>query len=236
MKSLVIANTAGGTAKSTTAHALAVAAVEYGKKVLLMDADPAATLTFYCGIENPRITSQEFLTNTFSLDAAVVKTSERFSFLPSSTRLSNLDINQVLTKESLKLGLEGFDLVIVDTATGPNQLAAYFMESADLIVIPTTNEIASIRGAVHVKDFARTAQYSGALELLFVRSQEEISKELVEQLESDFRILEPAIREDSFVPEAQLTGRSVVTASKTSGVAADYREICYSILEELTLI
>ena len=97
MKSLVIANTAGGVGKSTTAHALAVAAVEYGKKTLLIDADPAATLTFYCGIENPRITTEDFLNGAFSLGATIVKTSERFSFLPSSTRLSSFDINQSLT-------------------------------------------------------------------------------------------------------------------------------------------
>ena len=35
---------------------------------------------------------------------------------------------------------------------------------------------------------------------------------------------------------SQTTGKSVLTTNKESEVAADYREICYSILEELELI
>ena len=140
MKSLVIANTAGGVGKSTTAHALAVAAVEYGKKTLLIDADPAATLTFYCGIENPRITTEDFLNGAFSLGATIVKTSERFSFLPSSTRLSSFDINQSLTPEKLRATFSDYDIVIIDTATGPNRIMTYFLAIADFIVIPTTPE------------------------------------------------------------------------------------------------
>lgn len=83
MKCLVVANTAGGVGKSTTAHALAVAAVEYGKKTLLIDADPAATLTFYCGIENPRITTGEFLTDAYCwMRQSIRPRSDLTSFLP----------------------------------------------------------------------------------------------------------------------------------------------------------
>ena len=39
---IVLANIAGGTQKTTAAHSLAVAMVEYGKKVLLIDLDPRA--------------------------------------------------------------------------------------------------------------------------------------------------------------------------------------------------
>ena len=83
MKCVVIANTAGGVGKTTTAHAIAVAAVEYGKKVLLIDADPAGTLTFCCGVENPRVTTLEFLSDSFSLDASAIKSVERKIFLRS---------------------------------------------------------------------------------------------------------------------------------------------------------
>ena len=65
MKIVTVANTSGGVGKTTTAHALAVASVEYGKKVLLIDADPSASLTFCCGIENPRVSSMEFLNKEF---------------------------------------------------------------------------------------------------------------------------------------------------------------------------
>ena len=236
MRSLVIANTAGGVGKSTTAHALAVAAVEYGKKTLLIDADPAATLTFYCGIENPRITTEDFLTGAFSLDATTVKTSERFSFLPSSTRLSSFDINLSLTPEKLRAAFSNYDIVIIDTATGPNRIMSYFLAFIDLIVIPTTTEIAAIRGALHIKDFAQTAGYMKKSDLLLVRSEEDSSSEIMGQLKVDFNVLDPAISKDAHVSHSQMTGKSVLTTNKDSQVASDYREICYSILEELELI
>lgn len=236
MKCLVVANTAGGVGKSTTAHALAVAAVEYGKKTLLIDADPAATLTFFCGIENPRITVGDFLTDAYSLDATVVKTSERFGFLPSSTRLSGIDIDQSLTVEKLRTALVSFDLVIIDTASGPNRLMTYFFAIADLILASATSEIAALRGALHVKNFAQAAGYAKEVDLLFVRNSKEVPAEIAEQVKNDFRVLEPAIREDELVSQSQTGGKSVLTTNKESEVASDYREICYSILEELQLI
>ena len=236
MKCLVIANTAGGVGKSTTAHALAVAAVEYGKKMLLIDADPAATLTFYCGIENPRLTTQEFLTSEFSLEATTVKTSERFGFLPSSTRLSSMNIDQSILPEKFKQSVDEYDLVIIDTASGPQQCTNYFLAMADLVVVPSTDEISAIRGALHIKNFAESVGYSKKLDLLFVRKSEEIPTDIMDSVTNDFRVIEPAIREDQLVSRAQMTGKSVLTVSKASEVAADYREICYSILEELQLI
>ena len=53
---IAVANIAGGTYKSTTAHSLAVASVEYGKKVLLIDLDPRSELTFVLGYEKARET------------------------------------------------------------------------------------------------------------------------------------------------------------------------------------
>lgn len=236
MKIVTVANTSGGVGKTTTAHALAVASVEYGKKVLLIDADPSASLTFCCGIENPRVSSMEYLNKEFSLDSAILKTTERFSFLPSSTRLSSLDVDDALAQEPLKIALKDFDLVVVDTATGPNRLATYFLAISDLVVIPTTSEILGVRGGLHAKDFAKSSGYQGAPYLLLTNQSAPIDSEVEAVLKSNFTVLEPAIRADALVPQSQESGSSVLTLHPQSGIAADYREITYSILELLELI
>ena len=236
MKIVTVANTSGGVGKTTTAHALAVASVEYGKKVLLIDADPSASLTFCCGIENPRVSSMEYLNKEFSLDSAILKTTERFSFLPSSTRLSSLDVDDALAQEPLKIALKDFDLVVIDTATGPNRLATYFLAISDLVVIPTTSEILGLRGGLHAKDFAKSSGYQGAPYLLLTNQSAPIDSEVEAVLKSNFTVLEPAIRADALVPQSQESGSSVLTLHPQSGIAADYREITYSILELLELI
>ena len=236
MKIVTVANASGGVGKTTTAHALAVASVEYGKKVLLIDADPSASLTFCCGIENPRVSSMEYLNKEFSLDSAILKTTERFSFLPSSTRLSSLDVDDALAQEPLKIALKDFDLVVIDTATGPNRLATYFLAISDLVVIPTTSEILGVRGGLHAKDFAKSSGYQGAPYLLLTNQSAPIDSEVEAVLKSNFTVLEPAIRADALVPQSQESGSSVLTLHPQSGIAADYREITYSILELLELI
>ena len=49
MRVLAVINQKGGVAKTTTAHHLGVAFAQMGRKVLLIDLDPQASLTFNCG-------------------------------------------------------------------------------------------------------------------------------------------------------------------------------------------
>lgn len=236
MKIIVVANTAGGVGKTTTAHAISVAAVEYGKKALAIDADPGSALTFCCGIENPRITAKEFLAGEYSLDSAVAKTAERFALLPSSSRLASLDIDTVLSAEKLRSSFSEFDLVVIDTATGPQRLATFFLAMADLVLIPTSSEILGIRGALHTLDFARASGFLSSAHLLLTAVNGEISSEISEMFAANFAVLEPSIRFDLNVSISQLQGRSLLTLDNKSEVASDYREITYSLLEELSLI
>lgn len=236
MKCIVIANTAGGVGKSTSAHAISVAATEYGKKVLLIDADPASAATFLCGVENPRASIKEFLAKELSLESAIVRTSERFALLPSASRLSSLDIDTAISIEALRESLSEYELVIIDTATGPNRVMTYLSGLADLFVIPTTEEILSIRGALHAKNFAAESGYTAQSFLIVTMQSDALAPEVYEQLSQDFEVLEPAIREDRLVFESQMSGRSVLSLHNQSAVSADYREITYTLLEKLELI
>ncbi|MGH9038916.1 MAG: ParA family protein [Acidimicrobiia bacterium] len=48
---LAVANQKGGVAKTTTTHSLGVALAELGERVLLVDLDPQACLTYSVGID-----------------------------------------------------------------------------------------------------------------------------------------------------------------------------------------
>jgi hypothetical protein len=74
------------------------------------------------------------------------------------------------------------------------------------------------------------------LYLLVTKQSAPIDSEVEAALQSNFTVLEPAIRADASVPHSQESGSSVLTLHPQSGVAADYREITYSLLEFLELI
>lgn len=236
MKLVLVANSAGGVGKTTSALAIAVAATEYGKKSLLIDADARASLTFTCGVENPRVTTKEFMQNEFSVDSAVIKTSERISLMPASTRLAILDPEKLIAAGDFQQKVKDFDLVIVDSASSFNDLFIYFAAIADLAVIPSTTEILSIRGALQARDFIIQTHPEKNPLLILTKSENIVESELLALIEGDFEYLEPAVRKDQEVVASQSTGKSFLTTANQSGVAADYREITYSILEKLELI
>ena len=236
MKVLVIANSAGGAGKSTSAHCISVAASEYGKKVLVIDADPSGGLTFACGIENPRVSTKEFLSGKFSLDASTIKSGERFSIIASSSRLLALDIDQAISQAKLTELLENFDLVIIDTPTGVSRITTYFMAVANLILLPSTTEILSLRGALNSKDYAQSAGHSAQLQLLITKTMQELDEEFKSLIGEDFSLLEPTIRSSPQVCLSQSQAKSILTLDTKSEVAADYREVTYLLLEKLELI
>lgn len=236
MKLMIFANLAGGVGKTTSSLACAVAATEYGKKVLLIDADANAALTFINGVENPRVTTKEFLSQEYPLETALIRTSERVSLLSSSSRLSSFEIEKLISQEKFREVTKDFDLVIVDTASGPDFLLQYFAQLADLVIIPTTLEILPIRGALHAKDFVGAGGFQKKPHLLITMQSSSAGIEIPAQLSEDFEILEPALTRDPAVSESHACGKSFLTSANHSEVAAQYREVTYTLLEELKLI
>jgi cellulose biosynthesis protein BcsQ len=236
VKLLLVANLAGGVGKTTSALAIGVAATEYGKKVLLVDADSKACLTFINGIENPRVTTKEFLSAEFPLETALIRTGERISLIPSSSRLSTIDMEKVISAEKFKELAQGFDLVIVDTASGINYLLPYFANFADFALIPSSQNILSLRGALHAKDFLIASGHKTTPSLLITLALNSSIAEQYTQIAEDFEVLEPAIQRDEAVEESHIAGKSVLTTANHSSVAAQYRELAYTLLEKLNLI
>ena len=236
MKILLVANAAGGVGKTTTAHACAVAATEYGKKVLVIDADQASGLTFSTGVENPRVTTKEFLTREFSLDATAIKTSERFLLIPSSSRLASLDHSNLMSAEKFRETTKDFDLVVIDSPTGFSPLTNYFANIADLVLVPTTTEILGVRGALQTRDFAVNSGFLGKIQLLITKNVDPVDDLIISQLKSDFELLTPAIRFGKEAYESQTEGKSLLTTANRSELASDYREVTYTLLEQLSLI
>lgn len=232
MKKFLIANLAGGTGKTTTAHSLATAIAEYGKRSLVIDADPGAALTFLCGVENPRYCSRELFDGSEKLANIIVKTADRFSLVPSASRLFHTDFKGIA---KLDAQLAQFDVVLIDSPTGPSAITSPLIELADEVISPIDASMISIRGALNLRDFQSKSEKKPQIRLLenqIVSWDEELRKAVRE----DFNFFDISIRRDESLLAAQLTTRSVLSEYPHSDIASDFRELGYSLLEEIGLL
>lgn len=232
MKVILIANLAGGVGKTSIVHSLATAVAEYGKRALAIDADPAASLTFLCGVENPRYTSREFFDGSQNLESMLVKTLNRFVLLPSASRLLHTDFAG-LSRVSEQLA--EYDLVLIDSPTGPSPLLPSLISIADEIIAPVDGSFLSIRGVLNLSDFVRKAGSSIPIRILENRVSA-WDQELHDALKEEFSFLEVAIRAGVELPKSQLKTASVLSEAPHSEVASDFRELAYLLLEEVGIL
>ena len=227
MKIISVANTTGGSGKSTTALAVAVAAAEYGRNVLLIDLDERANLTFQLAIENPRFTMLEVATGSASNEVAIIRTNERIDFLPAAPRITALDTAQI-SIENLRQKFANYDLVVIDTSSALNQRLALAAELSDAVLYVSTDSLAAVRGVVLASDFFKKADSLGVLPIMTTGQGSAISV-----LSSDFKVLDPAIPSDENVLTAQIENKSVLNYAKAALASDAYRDITYFLLEDL---
>jgi len=222
-KVIAVANTSGGSGKSTVAHAVAVASVEYGKKTLLIDLDPKAELTFRLGREGARKTAADFLSGTKLTTNLVDTTAERFDFIGADSRLTSPFEKGALRKFITETGSD-YAVIILDLASSLTPPLAQAMEVADLYLLPLRSNLHDLRGALQISSIVGSVQTVA----LQIGGAEPIS--------SDFEFIDCAIALSDEVESAQSRNVSVLTSSKASLVAENFREATYSILEKLALL
>ena len=224
-KVVAVANTAGGSAKTTLAHALAVATVEYGKKTLLIDCDPKASLTFRVGREGTRITLADFLSGTTIRSEDLDSHAERFDFIAADSRVGNGFTGQDLKNLIEKLPKD-YDVVIIDTPSDINTSLKSALDVADLVLAPYSHTLHHLRGVTQI------SKLSGAtpLRLLSIGATSKPMKEFLqwEHLDGSCSIAKE-------IEAAAQTTTSVLTHTKNSTVASQLRECAYSVLEVLGL-
>lgn len=219
-----IANTAGGSGKTTLAHALSVAFTEYGKKVLLVDLDPRAFLTFRVGRENSRRSISDFLQGSIKAED-LDPHSERFDFISSDSR-AGFGYTEIELHALFNSLPKEYDLIVIDTPSDINAGLVAALKIADLVLIPYSQSIHHFRGIEQIQKLAPDAKKS----LLRIGEETEVAGQFMQ-----WSHLDGGCARAEEIVQAELTIESVLTTSKNSLVAREIRESAYSILEEIGL-
>jgi chromosome partitioning protein len=141
---LAIANQKGGVAKTTTVASLGAALAELGQKVLLVDLDPQACLTFSLGIdpEDLELSVHHVLTKGLDPAEVIIETDDGVDQLPATIELARAEAD-LLTRTGrehvVKMAVEdldGYDWVLLDCPPSLGVLTVAALTAANGVLIP----------------------------------------------------------------------------------------------------
>jgi chromosome partitioning protein len=239
---LAVANQKGGVAKTTTVHSLGAALAERGRRVLLVDLDPQACLTFSTGSDPDKLDASlhDVLVGRTSA-AEVLLVLDDVHLLPASIDLAGAEVH-LLTRPGREYALAraitplspNYDVVLIDCPPSLGILTINGLTAARQVLIPLQCETLSHRGVGQLLETIGDVRSftNSSLEVLgIVPTMYDPRTRLAQATLADVRaayglaMLEPAIPKSVRVAEAPGRGCSVLRHAPTSPSAAAYRAL-----------
>ena len=246
---LAVANQKGGVAKTTTVASLGAALAELGQRVLLVDLDPQACLTFSLGIdpEDLELSVHHVLTKGISPAEVVIETDDGVDLLPATIELARAEAD-LLTRTGrehvVKMAVEdlpdgAYDWVLLDCPPSLGVLTVAALTAADGVLIPLQCETLSHRGVgqlldtVHdVRRFTnRSLEVWGVLPTLF-DGRTNHARTVLETISETYslEVIEPPIPKSIRFAEAPAAGRSILGTTRKHKGADAYRDVAANLL------
>lgn len=158
---MAVVNQKGGTGKTTTCENLGVGLAMAGKKVLLVDTDPQASLTISMGFPNPDNISPTLsdmmgkimFDKEIELGEGILKHPEGVDIMPSNIELSGLEVSLVnamsretILKQYLDTVKQNYDYILLDCMPSLGMLTVNALAAADSVLIPVQAQYLPAKG------------------------------------------------------------------------------------------
>ncbi|HMT90267.1 MAG TPA: ParA family protein [Dermatophilaceae bacterium] len=240
---VAVANQKGGVAKTTSVASLGAAFAELGKRVLLVDLDAQACLTFSLGVDPDTVETSinEVLLGQAEVGDAVIECAEGVHLLPSVIDLAGAEAQllgrpgrEFALRTALEPVLGDYDIVLLDCSPSLGVLTLAALTAAKGLIIPMPCEMLSHRGVGQLLDTVRDVkrllnkdlEVVGVLPTLFDGRSAHSQAVLADVGERyGLPVLLPPIPKTIRFAEAPAVGRSILTTAKRSKGAAAYRQV-----------
>lgn len=244
---IAVANQKGGVAKTTSVASLGAAAAAMGRRVLLVDLDPQACLTFSLGVDPDAVEGSihDVLTAGTDLRDVIVECSDGVDLVPSTIDLAGAEAillsrpaREFVIRTALDEVASDYDVVLLDCGPSLGVLTLAALTAATGLIIPMPCEMLSHRGVGQLLDTVRDVKrllnkklsVIGILPTLY-DGRSNHSREVLDDVGGRYGIpvLHPPIPKTVRFAEAPALGRSILTTAKSSKGAQAYREVAKSI-------
>ena len=247
---ITLCNQKGGVGKTTTAINLGAAMAELGRRVLLVDFDPQASLTVGMGLNPNRIETTVYhlmLDGDVELDDVVVETSTPgIDLIPSNIDFAGAEmqlINEVgrehLLARALEPALSRYDVVLIDCQPSLGLLTVNALAASDGVIVPLECEYFALRGVAMLKSTIDKVQQrlNPRLEIIGLLGtmydgrtlhSREVLRTLVEGWGDS--VFHTVIRRTVKFSEATVAGEPLTAYATTSHGADAYRQLAREVL------
>lgn len=241
MKTIALTNQKGGVGKTTTTINLGAGLAKLGKKILLIDLDPQANLTYSLRTHSHRLdkTIYHALRGNVSVDELIIE-HNGFDFIPSSLELSGAELE--LASEPAREGLlknvmkdleknHDYDYVLIDCPPNLGLLTLNAFTAVKDIFIVLQSEYLALHGLSKLLDLVKVVQQRlnnqlkvGGIICTLYDSRKNLNKEVVGHIKDYFgpKVFKTIIRDNVALAEAPSHHKTIFEYDGNSAGAQDY--------------
>lgn len=253
---VALANQKGGVGKSAATASLGIGLARHGKRVLLIDADPQASLSISLGVQRPdqltttltQLMAKAVNDTPINPGEGILHLPEGVDLLPGSIELAGLELSLVnaMSRETVLRQVVdavrgSYDRILIDCQPSLGMLPVNALAAADSTIIPVQAQYLPIKG---LEELLRTIgqirrQINPSLKIdgiLFtmVDARTNFSKDIMTLLRNSYtgklHIFEQHIPFSVRAAEATAAGKSIYAYDPQGKVAEAYEKLTEEVL------